>query len=120
MCKLHLLSKSQRVNSPTLYLDEDTVRHWSPHFPHSQEILNVRTAHTPQSLAFAVSSMACAEDILFMGGSKGEYAYRRLDDKDEPVHYGTTTDHSNGIANHINVTQARNGGTCIHTHMSWI
>lgn len=64
--------------------------------------------------------MACAEDILFMGGSKGEYAYRRLDDKDKPVHYGTTTNHSNGIANHINVTQARNGGKvhmgmgCIH------
>ncbi|CDH53888.1 uncharacterized wd repeat-containing [Lichtheimia corymbifera JMRC:FSU:9682] len=93
------------------YMYEDTVRHWSPHFPHSREVLNVRTAHTPQSLVFAVSSMACAEDILFMGGSKGEYAYRRLDDKDEPVHYGTTTNHSNGIANHINVTQARNGET---------
>lgn len=106
---IHLASPKSLIHH-LIHPDEDTVRHWSPHFPHSQEILNVRTAHTPQSLVFAVSSMACAEDILFMGGSKGEYAYRRLDDKDEPVHYGTTTDHSNGIANHINVTQARNGG----------
>ena len=54
--------------------------------------------------------MACAENILFIGGSKGEFACRRLDDMNTPVHYGTTTDHINGISNHIHITEGLKGG----------
>ncbi|KAL1930311.1 hypothetical protein VTP01DRAFT_10473 [Rhizomucor pusillus] len=91
------------------YVFEDTVRHWSPQLCQSQEVLNVSLANSPQSLVFKISSMACAYNILFVGGSMGEFACRRLDNINSPVHYGITTDHSNGIANHVNITNNRRG-----------
>ncbi|KAI9484810.1 WD40-repeat-containing domain protein [Zychaea mexicana] len=92
------------------YMYEDSVRQWSPQLCSSREILNVRTANAPQSRIFTISSMACAENILFTGGSKGEFACRRLDDMTAPVHYGITTEHINGISNHIHITESLIGG----------
>ncbi|KAI9272976.1 WD40-repeat-containing domain protein, partial [Phascolomyces articulosus] len=92
------------------YMYEDSVRQWSPQLYHSREILNVRTANTPYSRVFTISSMACAEDLLFIGGSKGEFACRRLDDMNASVHYGITTEHINGISNHIHITEGLHGG----------
>ncbi|KAI8140995.1 WD40-repeat-containing domain protein [Fennellomyces sp. T-0311] len=92
------------------YMHDDCVRQWSPQLCNSREVLNVRMANTPHSRAFAISSMACAQNILFTGGSKGEFACRRLDDMATPVHYGITTEHSNGISNHIHITEGLHGG----------
>lgn len=88
----------------------DTVRQWSPLLCSSRELLNVCTANSPQSLIFKISSMACAHNIMFVGGFQGEFACRRLDDMEAPVHYGITTTHSNGIANHIHITEGPRGG----------
>ncbi|KAF7732151.1 hypothetical protein EC973_006406 [Apophysomyces ossiformis] len=88
----------------------DTVRQWSPHLQCSREILDVRLANSPQSLMIRISSMACAYNFLMVGGNNGEYACRRIDDTEAPVHYGKTTDHVNGIANHIEIITDRRGG----------
>ncbi|KAG0177705.1 hypothetical protein DFQ29_004517 [Apophysomyces sp. BC1021] len=54
--------------------------------------------------------MACAHNILLVGGFTGEYACRRIDDTEGSVQYGMTTDHHNGIANHIDIVAGRSGG----------
>ncbi|KAI7851730.1 WD40-repeat-containing domain protein [Circinella umbellata] len=97
-------------NGIILYVDKDSVRQWSPQLCKSQEILNVRTANTPHSRVFTISSMACAENILFIGGLNGEFACRRLDDRNNRVHYGIITAHLNGISNHIHITEGLKGG----------
>ncbi|KAI9313578.1 WD40-repeat-containing domain protein [Dichotomocladium elegans] len=92
------------------YMYDNTVRHWSPHLSRSREVLNVQTASAPQNLVFTISSMACAENILFTGGLEGEIACKRLDDETAPVHYGVTANHISSIVNHINITTIRQGG----------
>ncbi|ORY94056.1 hypothetical protein BCR43DRAFT_495791 [Syncephalastrum racemosum] len=92
------------------YMYGDTVRQWSPPLCSSRQIMDVSTANSPQSLIIKISSMACGQNILMVGGFMGEYAFRRLDDMTAPVHYGVTTDHANGIANHIHISEGRKGG----------
>ncbi|KAL0094587.1 hypothetical protein J3Q64DRAFT_1714960 [Phycomyces blakesleeanus] len=92
------------------YICDDAVRQWSTHSRTSKEILNVNQADTPQSLAFTISSISCGHDMLVIGGAGGEYACRRIDDKDSKVYYGATTSNTQtGIANHIEIISTRTG-----------
>lgn len=108
MCKPSIFNGLQRLTFSSS--DGDTVRQWSPQLCSSRQIMDVSTANSPQSLIIKISSMACGQNILMVGGFMGEYAFRRLDDMNAPVHYGVTTDHANGIANHIHISEGRKGG----------
>ncbi|KAI9013734.1 hypothetical protein CLU79DRAFT_768495 [Phycomyces nitens] len=99
------------------YISDDTVRQWSTHSRTSKEILSVNQADTPHSLAFTISSISCGHDMLVIGGARGEYACRRIDDKYSKVYYGaTTSDTLTGIANHIEIINSRTGA--LHSIMS--
>ena len=63
-----------------------------------------------QPIHLTVVYLQLIENILFIGGLNGEFACRRLDDRNNRVHYGIITAHLNGISNHIHITEGLKGG----------
>ncbi|KAI8372724.1 WD40-repeat-containing domain protein [Radiomyces spectabilis] len=93
------------------YTSNDCIRQWCPSLRQSRNVLDLTVANIPGSLAVKISSMACAHDILLVGGFMGEVVCKRLDDINSNMHYGRITDHTNGIANHIAIIPGKARGT---------
>ncbi|KAJ2956061.1 hypothetical protein NQZ79_g8046 [Umbelopsis isabellina] len=53
--------------------------------------------------------MACRNNVLIVGGNSGEFALKRVDEKDGTEHWGTITSDASGITNHIDLVHDRNG-----------
>ncbi|KAI7870236.1 hypothetical protein BDF14DRAFT_1776318 [Spinellus fusiger] len=83
------------------FLKDDTIRHWSPQRAKSKEVA---------SFPMKIISMTCAHGILLVGGSRGEYAYRRLDAIDSMSYCGAPTQDPYGTTNHLDIVDLNRGG----------
>ncbi|KAF0400794.1 WD40 repeat-like protein [Gigaspora margarita] len=90
------------------YTHSSRITYWNSIMKTSKVALdlnyNNRNAETP----FEISTIACKDNYLLVGGLYGEYACRRLDA--DPIHFGTITTDSNGITNHMDIVESRTGG----------
>ncbi|CAG8604151.1 39341_t:CDS:10 [Gigaspora margarita] len=90
------------------YTHSSRITYWNSIMKTSKVALdlnyNNRNAETP----FEISTIACKDNYLLVGGLYGEYACRRLDA--DPIHFGTITTDSNGITNHMDIIESRTGG----------
>ncbi|KAJ3201940.1 hypothetical protein HDU67_000954 [Dinochytrium kinnereticum] len=83
------------------YNYRSTIVHWSPQIRRPAVAMQIGPG-------IKVTTMAAANKSLFVGGLSGEYYYRRLE-PDSPVHTGKITMDQNGITNHAEINESRNG-----------
>ncbi|RUS35607.1 hypothetical protein BC938DRAFT_482904 [Jimgerdemannia flammicorona] len=92
------------------YTYASCVRQWSPHLRTSRSVMDLHHTDNPASFPIKVSTMACRDDVMLVGGFCGEYAFQRLDSQYSPANYGIITSDNNGITNHMDIIQGRSGG----------
>ncbi|KAI8072611.1 WD40-repeat-containing domain protein [Gongronella butleri] len=90
------------------YIHGNTVRQWSPQRRASHDVLNLEGLKTNYCRVMSISSMACKDDVLFVGGFLGDYFLQRLDDMATP-HYGLISHLTTGIVNHADMIHNRQG-----------
>ncbi|CAO3653293.1 unnamed protein product [Cunninghamella echinulata] len=101
------------------FMRGNTVRQWSPQRNTVKEVLNpdkiINNLNTYRSMK--ISSMACKDQILFVGGFLGNYVIQNLnsyyshshhDNNDHTLtqtssHYGLISNQHNAIINHVDI-----------------
>ncbi|KAI8089835.1 WD40-repeat-containing domain protein [Halteromyces radiatus] len=92
------------------YIRGNTVRQWSPQRKESKEILDLDNTQTNYFRTMKISSMACKDDILFVGGFLGDYLLQRIGpDTTTSSHYGLISNQNTGIVNHADIIMGKNG-----------
>ncbi|KAL1925773.1 uncharacterized protein VTP21DRAFT_656 [Calcarisporiella thermophila] len=93
------------------YTQGPRVQHWCPITHESRTVMAMDKSEVYGSVyPTKITTMACREDVLLVGGFCGEYACRRLDA--EGTYTGFITKDSNGITNYVDITRSRSGGLC--------
>ncbi|KAL9556746.1 hypothetical protein MBANPS3_001727 [Mucor bainieri] len=90
------------------YICGDTVRQWSPQRQRSAQVMDLSTANIPGSISFKITSMACAQQVLFAGGFQGECAWKSLD-SDTPIQYLSNASTASGITNYTDIIRDKKG-----------
>ena len=70
--------------------------------------MDLSKANIPGSISFKITSMTCANQVLFTGGFQGECAWKSLD-SDTPIQYLPSTSTSSGITNYTDIIQDKKG-----------
>ncbi|CAG8603122.1 4329_t:CDS:10 [Funneliformis mosseae] len=89
------------------YTHSFRIGHWNSIMKKSKVALDLNNNNRSAETLFEISTIACKDNYLLVGGLYGEYACRRLDA--EPVQYGTITNDTNGITNHMDIIESRTG-----------
>jgi len=72
------------------------------------EVMDLSTANIPGSISFKITSMTCAQQVLFAGGFQGECTWKSLD-SDSPIQYLSNANTASGITNYTDIIQDRKG-----------
>lgn len=102
-----LCRKFQKLTFCT-FIGGDTVRQWSPQRQKSAQVMDLSTANIPGSISFKITSMTCAQQVLFAGGFQGECTWKSLD-SDSPIQYLSNANTASGITNYTDIIQDRKG-----------
>ncbi|CAI2193801.1 2524_t:CDS:10, partial [Funneliformis geosporum] len=91
------------------YTHSFRIGHWNSIMKKSKVALDLNDNNRSVETLFEISTIACKDNFLLVGGLYGEYACRRLDA--DPIQYGTITNDVNGITNHMDIIESRSGST---------
>ncbi|RHZ79609.1 hypothetical protein Glove_143g62 [Diversispora epigaea] len=93
------------------YTHSSRIGHWNSIMKNSDVALDLSLNNRNAETIFEISTFACKDNYLLVGGLYGEFACRRIDA--DPIQFGTITTDANGITNHMDIIESRTGGAAV-------